>query len=161
MVDGVAGGYRSWEAALAAAPATPVADECAGALMMYSSGTTGFPKGAVSTHGNLSPNVGLVRVVDLQAGLIPHALAIGVGCANGQGVYPAAVGTDYACPYTPGAYYGARFQLTLTDTQIAALAVPSYDKVIYIGTNGKIAKVFEKVKPEGHNQEIIAALKVL
>ena len=30
-----------------------------------------------------------------------------------------------------------------------------------IDKNGKIAKVFEKVKPEGHNQEIIAALKNL
>lgn len=28
-----------------------------------------------------------------------------------------------------------------------------------IDKNGKIAKVFEKVKPEGHNQEIIVALK--
>ena len=30
-----------------------------------------------------------------------------------------------------------------------------------IDKNGKIAQVFEKVKPEGHNQEIIAALKNL
>lgn len=30
-----------------------------------------------------------------------------------------------------------------------------------IDTNGKIAKVFEKVKPEGHNTEILAALKNL
>ncbi len=30
-----------------------------------------------------------------------------------------------------------------------------------IDKNGKIAKIFEKVKPEGHNQEIIAALKNL
>ena len=29
-----------------------------------------------------------------------------------------------------------------------------------IDKNGKIAKVFEKVKPEGHNQEIIAATKI-
>jgi len=45
MVDGVADGYLSWEEALAAAPATALAEECAGALMMYSSGTTGLPKG--------------------------------------------------------------------------------------------------------------------
>jgi peroxiredoxin Q/BCP len=30
-----------------------------------------------------------------------------------------------------------------------------------IDKNGRIAKVFEKVKPEGHNAEIIAALKAL
>jgi peroxiredoxin Q/BCP len=30
-----------------------------------------------------------------------------------------------------------------------------------INKDGKIAKIFEKVKPEGHNSEIIAALKEL
>lgn len=30
-----------------------------------------------------------------------------------------------------------------------------------VGKDGKIVKVFEKVKPEGHNQEIIDALKSL
>jgi fatty-acyl-CoA synthase len=45
MVDGVAAGYESWEGALASQAAVPVADECAGAMMMYSSGTTGSPKG--------------------------------------------------------------------------------------------------------------------
>jgi fatty-acyl-CoA synthase len=45
MVEGRAHGYRSWEDALAGARAEAVADECAGALMMYSSGTTGSPKG--------------------------------------------------------------------------------------------------------------------
>ena len=45
MVNGVAPGYESWEAALARETAVPPADESAGALMMYSSGTTGAPKG--------------------------------------------------------------------------------------------------------------------
>jgi len=45
MVDGTTAGYASWEQALKSQPAVPLADECAGALMMYSSGTTGFPKG--------------------------------------------------------------------------------------------------------------------
>lgn len=42
------GGPEGWEdldAALAAMPDTPIADEAPGALMMYSSGTTGAPKG--------------------------------------------------------------------------------------------------------------------
>lgn len=30
-----------------------------------------------------------------------------------------------------------------------------------IDSNGKIAKIFEKVKPQGHNQEIIDAIKFL
>ena len=45
MVNGVAAGYEAWETALEAQSTAPVADECAGAMMMYSSGTTGSPKG--------------------------------------------------------------------------------------------------------------------
>ncbi len=39
------GGFKSWDDALAAQPATPIADEAAGYDMLYSSGTTGRPKG--------------------------------------------------------------------------------------------------------------------
>ena len=45
MVGGVAGPYQSLEEARAAMPTTPVADESAGRPMLYSSGTTGRPKG--------------------------------------------------------------------------------------------------------------------
>ena len=45
MVDGVADGWGSYEDALAAQPTEPLADECEGDFMLYSSGTTGRPKG--------------------------------------------------------------------------------------------------------------------
>jgi long-chain acyl-CoA synthetase len=45
MVGGAHDGYASWEAALAAQPAEPIADQSAGTDMLYSSGTTGRPKG--------------------------------------------------------------------------------------------------------------------
>ncbi|HZZ32115.1 MAG TPA: acyl-CoA synthetase [Phenylobacterium sp.] len=45
MVGGEAQGYPSFEAARAPMPATPIADESAGSAMLYSSGTTGRPKG--------------------------------------------------------------------------------------------------------------------
>ncbi len=45
MLDGTIAGYDSWEAALAARPATPIADEMEGVDLLYSSGTTGRPKG--------------------------------------------------------------------------------------------------------------------
>ncbi|MDB5709091.1 MAG: acyl-CoA synthetase, partial [Sphingomonas bacterium] len=52
-LDGVAGfalggeipGWSSWEAEVAAMPETPIADQRAGIDMLYSSGTTGRPKG--------------------------------------------------------------------------------------------------------------------
>ena len=45
MLDGTIEGFGSWEDAVAAQPATPIADETEGADMLYSSGTTGRPKG--------------------------------------------------------------------------------------------------------------------
>ena len=47
MVDGAIDGYESFEAAIAAMPATPIGDEIAGHDMLYSSGTTGRPKGVL------------------------------------------------------------------------------------------------------------------
>ncbi|MCU4187471.1 AMP-binding protein [Acidiferrimicrobium sp. IK] len=44
-VDGGAGGLASYEAALEASDPAPLTDEPAGDLMLYSSGTTGRPKG--------------------------------------------------------------------------------------------------------------------
>jgi len=45
MLDGVIDGYEPWEAAIAAQPEHPIADEAEGQSMLYSSGTTGYPKG--------------------------------------------------------------------------------------------------------------------
>ena len=45
IAGGSHAGFRSWDDALAAQPATPIADESAGYDMLYSSGTTGRPKG--------------------------------------------------------------------------------------------------------------------
>lgn len=44
-LGGAIAGFSSWEDAVDAMPATPIADETAGAAMLYSSGTTGRPKG--------------------------------------------------------------------------------------------------------------------
>lgn len=45
MVGGTAPGFESFEALLQGFPVTPVAPEREGCVMLYSSGTTGYPKG--------------------------------------------------------------------------------------------------------------------
>jgi acyl-CoA synthetase (AMP-forming)/AMP-acid ligase II len=45
MLDGAGEGFSSWEDAIAQESPTPIDDEMEGASMLYSSGTTGYPKG--------------------------------------------------------------------------------------------------------------------
>jgi long-chain acyl-CoA synthetase len=45
MMDGVEDGFESYEAALSGSSAAPLAEQPRGAVMLYSSGTTGLPKG--------------------------------------------------------------------------------------------------------------------
>jgi long-chain acyl-CoA synthetase len=45
MVDGTADGWESYEDVVGKQPTTPIEDECEGDFMLYSSGTTGRPKG--------------------------------------------------------------------------------------------------------------------
>ncbi|MCX7318546.1 MAG: acyl-CoA synthetase [Hyphomicrobiales bacterium] len=52
IVDGARSGFREWNTALAAQPTTPIADEIAGYDMLYSSGTTGRPKGIKRASDN-------------------------------------------------------------------------------------------------------------
>ncbi len=47
MLDGVIAGFESWEETLEGQPTTPISDESTGASMLYSSGTTGRPKGVL------------------------------------------------------------------------------------------------------------------
>src|SRR5262245_53743363 len=47
MIDGTIAGYEPWEATIARFPATPIGDQAAGHDMLYSSGTTGQPKGVL------------------------------------------------------------------------------------------------------------------
>jgi long-chain acyl-CoA synthetase len=47
MLGGTIAGYQSWEEAVARQPATRIADETMGNDMLYSSGTTGRPKGVL------------------------------------------------------------------------------------------------------------------
>jgi long-chain acyl-CoA synthetase len=58
-VDGLVDGYDSYEDALERVPAEPLDDEPLGQLMLYSSGTTGRPKGIVRPQAARSAKEGL------------------------------------------------------------------------------------------------------
>jgi len=55
MVDGAVPPYQSFEDARASFPTTPIADESAGGAMLYSSGTTGRPKGVKRAGDTTGP----------------------------------------------------------------------------------------------------------
>lgn len=61
MVDGVIDGWESYEAALAQYPAERLAGEWMGDAMLYSSGTTGRPKGILRPLINLSAAEGFAQ----------------------------------------------------------------------------------------------------
>ncbi len=65
MIGDVAPGFADWTAAVDAQPPTPIADEIVGYDMLYSSGTTGRPKGVKPVFkgdklGTVSPLLGLL-----------------------------------------------------------------------------------------------------
>jgi long-chain acyl-CoA synthetase len=53
MVNGTAAGYESYEGRIAGYPQTPIADPTSGQDMLYSSGTTGRPKGVKISYQGL------------------------------------------------------------------------------------------------------------
>jgi long-chain acyl-CoA synthetase len=76
MVDGVADGYESWEDRTGAQPAEPIPDEEEGIDMLYSSGTTGKPKGVRTPlpqkpFGTSSP---LIQVISLMYKVTPDSV---------------------------------------------------------------------------------------
>jgi long-chain acyl-CoA synthetase len=74
LIGGRLAGWEPYEETVAAQPATPLADECEGDFMLYSSGTTGRPKGiqrplalASMGHGPLGA-VPFLQALGLQDG---------------------------------------------------------------------------------------------
>lgn len=57
MIDGAESPFASYEDAIATAPAVAIPDRRRGASMLYSSGTTGRPKGVATAIGDVSPDV--------------------------------------------------------------------------------------------------------
>ena len=72
MVGGIRSGFESWEESIDLQPVTPIADQSYGMPMLYSSGTTGQPKGI------------FVAAPDDDV-FAPHFLASSLGAAFGFG----------------------------------------------------------------------------
>ena len=76
MTDGTVPGFEPYEAAIAAQPTTPMAEQPLGDFMLYSSGTTGQPKGIVRqrSKGDIAqglPFVPLIRrLFNISAGTV-------------------------------------------------------------------------------------------
>ncbi|HVW34404.1 MAG TPA: AMP-binding protein [Acidimicrobiia bacterium] len=66
-VDGIVGGHDSYEDAVAGVSAGPLVEEPLGQLMLYSSGTTGRPKGIVRPQPERSAREGLGPLTGLAA----------------------------------------------------------------------------------------------
>src|SRR5690606_10866115 len=65
MVDGTLPGWQDLDATIADCPATPLADEWLGSIMLYSSGTTGRPKGILRplTGGKVQDGISIQQVL--------------------------------------------------------------------------------------------------
>ena len=75
MVGGAAEGFEAYEAALAAHPAHPLDQEWMGGSMLYSSGTTGRPKGIIRPLPPIGPAEGFsIRQETNRYGLSPEAV---------------------------------------------------------------------------------------
>jgi acyl-CoA synthetase (AMP-forming)/AMP-acid ligase II len=88
MLGGPAPGYESYEERVARHPATPIEDECEGSDMLYSSGTTGRPKG-VKPPLSLAP---------MGEGGPLHMLITGLFQADGDSVYLSPAPLYHAAP---------------------------------------------------------------
>jgi hypothetical protein len=73
---------------------------------------------------------GMIRPQELAAGTIDHALAMVVKCSSGTYVYPAMGGGARCSDASNAPAMGQRFQLKMTDSQVDAMPVAQYQKVI-------------------------------
>jgi fatty-acyl-CoA synthase len=89
MTGGTPEGWASWEDAVAAQPDTPIPDERAGVDMLYSSGTTGRPKGV---------RVALPEVPNIDGPNVLAMLAQGLYGLNAETIYLSPAPLYHAAP---------------------------------------------------------------
>jgi hypothetical protein len=109
-------------------------------------GTSSFPYRGGITAAGFSNQAGVIRVSEMESGVINHALFMTVRCHSGD-VWPAdSVGTHGVCSDAQDApAMGQHFWLDMSPAEINALAVPDWQKIIlramatygmYVGDDG-------------------------
>ncbi|WP_010215099.1 acyl-CoA synthetase [Sphingomonas sp. PAMC 26621] len=88
-VGGVISGWQDWDTAVATMPADPISDERAGIDMLYSSGTTGRPKGV---------RVALPEDPDIEATTVLEMLARGLYGLGPDSIYLSPAPLYHAAP---------------------------------------------------------------
>jgi hypothetical protein len=121
--------YDFWGAGALPAPGGTLDIAWGGSTKIDGSGL-----GSAATAANFGSYAGVIRLEELQAGTINHALFMYASCDNGSFVYPASKGGQSCSSIgesdTNAPPMGTRFQLDMTDAQIGALAVPAWKKTI-------------------------------
>ena len=95
----------------------------------------GLGSNATAAHFGLA--AGLIRLEELKAMQINHALAMFVKCTNGTSVWPAEGATGTTCssiglPNAEAPAMGQHFYLAMPDAEINALPVPQWKKAILL-----------------------------
>ena len=80
-----------------------------------------------AAFGNLA---GIIRVQELRAGEIDHALFMVIDCSSAHWVYPARDHGSVCRHHEDAIPFGTRFQLDMSDDEIRALDVPSWKRTI-------------------------------
>ena len=105
-----------------------------------------YPYRGGITEAGFSNQAGVIRVSEMESGVINHALFMSVRCHHGK-VWPSdSIGTHGQCSDPENApAMGQHFWLDMSPAQINALAVPAWQKIIlramarygmYVGDDG-------------------------
>ncbi len=114
MLDGATAGYDAFEPVVAAQAPTPIADECEGGARLYSSGTTGRPKG-VRVPLDFAP-------IGTPSGLLGLVMALYQG--NADAVYLSPAPLYHAAPL--------RFNLAMQRLGATCIIMEHFDAEDYL-----------------------------